>query len=946
MRKNNAWFTVLCRAGLVLGLILAGPGCEAESDEDNDGAGDTSPRADGIDAGSDAPQGGGESGGNPGGAGPSSESRAGAGTAASCAEACAHMLECGLPLVDEASCLRQCERTGTPTSRDCVAAAACDVLPECFAPEADPDAPTCADACAHLAGCDVPGFDAEACESDCEWRSGPEELRCVIDAACDATDACFAPPPPGDDVEPGEGPTCADACAHMASCDLPDFDLAACETGCRQGSRPEALACVVASDCASLPSCFPRGPDDPGPVVDCDDVCGHLAACAAGLFDVEACAEECGNDDDPVQRQCVIHSECVDVGRCFGDEPGRPGGDNARCSDACDGMIACEMPGLETDSCRRDCAIHATAEELDCVLSSLCDSMPGCFSGGGGPGASCRDACANLSECAQGPFDLEACGRDCLQAADPDQTACVARAQCAQLPQCFAEGGGGPGGSPGSAICEAVCGHMAECSQGQYDVEACVGECQQTGDAQRATCVLQSQCAQIPRCFEGDDGGGPSGPTCQAACARLGECAQGGQFDPNACVGDCEQAGDPAQMACVMQAECAQVPQCFQGGGGGAPGGPSCEAACTHMNECAPGPFDPQACVNDCRQTDDPRQTTCVTQAECGQIGQCFQPGGGVPPAPTCDAACARLGECAQGPFDVGACGQQCQQEGDPQQMACVMQSQCAQLSLCFQGAGGGPGGPGGGPTCDAACARLGECAQGQFDPQGCAQECQQAGDPQQMACVMQAQCEQIPQCFQGDGPGVPGGPTCEATCARLEECAPGPFDAPSCTAACGEQGDPQQMACVLQAQCEQINECFPGAPPAPGNPEPPPPGGEAPSCDDACARMADCGEPGFDIENCQSGCLGASTPGERACIATSACETMSQCFGGQAPGNPEPAPGEGCREACGRLAGCELPGFSPQQCAAGCEAADDPAQVQCVLEHGCEDVGTCFGGG
>ena len=399
---------------------------------------------------------------------------------------------------------------------------------------------------------------------------------------------------------------------------------------------------------------------------------------------------------------------------------------------------------------------------------------------------------------------------------------------------------------------------MGNCAppDAEFDVEACVMGCEQEASVEERTCVVNAECLGLEQCFEG----GGHGPTCQDACNHIGECAPLGEgFDIEACVMGCERESSAEERACIVSAECEGLEQCRNGGGEG----PSCAEACDHVEACAPpdSGFDPEACVAGCERESSVEQRICVVNSECEALDACGDDAG----APACPEVCDHLSACAPPDvgFDAEACVAGCERESSAEERTCIVSSECQGIDACIDG-----GGRGEGPSCQEACMHLGECAPPGMghDPEQCLADCELAASVQERACIVASDCADVPACFGG---GDVGQPTCDQACDRMQACQIPDFDPNGCRRACQMESTPEEVMCVVESECEQLDACFGERP------------GGPPTCETACQRLAGCNLQGFSMPQCMQGCIAADNLNEIECVMQSACEQAMACFEG-----------------------------------------------------------------
>ncbi len=271
--------------------------------------------------------------------------------APSCDVVCQRVVECAQPADADAAlaaCVADCAEF-TDETRTCVVdAAECPAVGACVERDF-----ACEAVCAGLDACDLgqPG--------GCTCAGFSPEARACLDAAmdCEVRAACLNPAPPA--------PTCADACARRADCDMVpgeerDAAVAECVASC-DGEDAARLRCVVeAPACGDVPAC-----DAPA---ECAAICGRAAECGdAG----EGCAEACVRDTGPELRACLLAAaDCEAAAACERA---------ARCELVCERTAGC---GLAVGpDCAAECAATLTPEQLGCALEAECADLPACTEG-------------------------------------------------------------------------------------------------------------------------------------------------------------------------------------------------------------------------------------------------------------------------------------------------------------------------------------------------------------------------------------------------------------------------------------------------------------------------------------------------------------------------------------------------------------------------------------
>ncbi len=425
--------------------------------------------------------------------------------------ACAQGLDCGVPLVPDASCADACE---CPPPGGCC--------------EAHED-PTCDDAKCSSCVC---AADPSCCEV--AWNEACVALAAGVD--CSAACGCEPPPPPSC-CEAGPGPGCGDDACEACVC--------ATQLACCQGGAWGADCVGVATtECAGACGCAPGSCCEPHEGSGCDTaacqdcVCGEQPICCTAAWDASCvdaakllCKAPCGCDvpqggtccephdgtgcDDPACTQCVCGidsfccnslwdsicadeatNECGTSCPCGGGGGPPPSGcctssQSPNCGDAACEQCVCGDTGLNPFCCQ-------VAWDTTCVdtASQACAEVCGCSGGPPppppppSPGACC-DSLGTPGCPADAPCET------CVCAGNP---ACCSTAWD---DGCWKEAAYGCAGACGCAVtCWPMLLCVADCAQGD---QACVSQCLAAGSGASqqllvdyATCV-NDNCADLPQ---------------------------------------------------------------------------------------------------------------------------------------------------------------------------------------------------------------------------------------------------------------------------------------------------------------------------------------------------------------------------------------------------------------------------------------------------------------
>ena len=763
-------------------------------------------------------------------------------------------------------------------------------------------------------------------------------------------------PPP--DMFPGtEVDSCQDACDRYASCDAlaetfgdEQSCLARCERLTRGDRRPDAWwSCLGLEGCNLLHLC--RVPD-PEPLT-CDEVCGRADACGVAVPDCGSACDEAGEPFQHCGEALVGDCREAEFMGCLADDV------YPQCGASCASAVACNV--VLEEGCLLEC-VGALADadplfslrarqqnsciaraQADCLAVDLCVNPPEPGMGGVNAAQFCQeyDRCnldQQLGPCQQAidRFGLGPAFFACAVA----QTRNGCPRDVGQLLQMCQNGGPDPRLGECTRVCEGqgVCGLLdaddplsrQACSQ------ACIGgQNADPDDVERASSALE--CVNVDRCpalVDCLDESGPAGE-CAAHCARLADCALGGEGCEAACDAGWPRDRQAAYRACVAGAEaCEDVTACEV-----APGAP-CEAFCAHAVECgvAAAPRCEASC-DDLHFADPVREIlydACVLSAPLCRADNANDHG-----AASCrdrpDFGLACLGYCrfvspeCGGERDLGACLRDCGRgfvgdDGLSIRVArdCLQDqaadAECGALDVCIP------------DDLDADCPGYCEGARAcAIERADCEQVC--AGDPlarlrvlQQAACLEDAgeACDDVRACLIPvvDVPDVVRPVDEAALCAAWNRCGYDEFFGPCPQVLPGFVPTEEGRRCVfdlIAGACprdvEAILQCRAGGVPQ-GSPI-------AAECAALCEARAFCGdEAAEDQAACRRACEARLDPNERdaaarlaprlACAGAWSCPDLDDCLDNSAPEAV-------CARHCGQLAECGAVA-NADACAADCD--------------------------
>lgn len=852
----------------------------------------------------------------------------------------------------------------------------CERIDACFFPPEPGEAPDVAGFCADYAACGLGEF--FTC-NDVIAQIGEAGIPCaqgILDGNCpgadvfiefEITDICFG----GGGINPRQV-ACTRLCEARDVCGLLDAgqQRLGCITACvgqgvadpDEAERADAaLPCGGAESCDALVSCI----EGSGPGVECEALCGALAACGAGGDGCRAdCEARWPRDRHAAYRGCVRDAgdDCASVTACA-VPPGPP------CDAYCAGLAEC---GVATPGCAGACDDDHFADpasalaEVACVLTArACDGRDDphavlTCNGQSEAGKLCLGFCRAETECvgdAAGLADcLVACGdglagdaglrfeagRDCIDGL-PIDAACDALTGCVP--------------PDADADCAALCAQadgcgiaLAECPDRCADdplarlralrAEACI----RPGD----DCATVEACV-LPALF--DPGLAPVAPVldeagwcaiyngCPDAPAFFGPCA--GEFDfiePEfgtdglTCTADALSRCDDFWIDDYFD--------CFNEPGGGRPPNPladACGVLCEARRYCDPDGPPQRDCEVACEALFDPAdpdsQTRAAPQLWCGAVWSCRELETCEPastPAALCATQCAQRIACGE-VLDRLDCEAACDRDfgrtREVQRRAClagVADDDCAAIAACA------PPPP---LPCDLACATLAGCG---LAPARCVETCDDAGalDPageaQRIACLVAAgdDCDAVAQCQIDPGQG---GGACFAFCRATTECSDAPDeDLPTCLTRCltgfGDEdallfaAAEECLGAAAGADCDALLACVPDAP--------------AVDCAAFCGALEGCRVPGDD---CVAACEAAPDADAAICVSD-ALRTGGRCAGVAAcVGYMPPAADPECRALCDVVTGCDR-GVDPYLCRADCT----PSPAALPFQLACAELSSC----
>jgi len=605
-----------------------------------------------------------------------------------------------------------------------LAPVSCDDLAVCAPPVAGVD---CEAYCVQVEACGVAPADCvRACGEDALARTrAASERTCLAEAGddCDAVRGCRSYAPRGQRAPVDRAALCAQwsACGLDAffTCDdaLNLFGDSAATAQCF--SDQLSLGCP-GDPFALFDACFNRQRVDPICLANCvaRGVCGldgGGAACVSACVDGQPAAP------DAVVRAAAANA-CLDQGTC-GDYSAclAVSSPAAQCDAYCDDLEACGALSADVDAatCRRDCdrgfARLRSQSERACVTAAEgnCEAVRACMT----TRPACEAACARVAGCGfEGvPFD---CITACDDAAfiDPERGPLLATCVLTS-PVCSPEAEACFAGATGPAeLCARYCDVQVGCGKPNADPVACLNTCGAPLDADAALQLAAARACLLAA---------PAGD-----CAAQSACVPPEAATPNAdtlcpTVTACgvpldactdALAGDTARMAagCVVEAArlglgCAAVAACVDFVP--PPPAPGCDALCARRAACDPS-VDAFLCAQAC--SSEPAaalvRAACAEVSRCGDLAACVALDAGV--APLCVAPCVDAVEC--GAFEsAGACGAVCTGRlRSPSAPADYL----VQLGACL-------GEQQAAPACDAALVRA--CFDFPSPGEGCAGACQ-----------------------------------------------------------------------------------------------------------------------------------------------------------------------------------------------------------------------------
>ena len=200
-----------------------------------------------------------------------------------------------------------------------------------------------------------------------------------------------------------------------------------------------------------------------------------------------------------------------------------------------------------------------------------------------------------------------------------------------------------------------------------------------------------------------------------------------------------------------------------------------------------------------------------------------------------------------------------------------------------------------------------------------CLASCNRVADDELNACLKDASCDDVEDCFPPD-------PTrhCAAACAILASC--GVDDDLTLENCSCFRYSPEAMACIGATDCAGVQDCIEAAP-------------RESACIAAATKLGECNELDQAVgASWVRSCAVDWKEGLTDCIAASPCDVLvARCL-------PSPLPAN-CYGSCRRLARCEALGeISTEACAADCEAnAWTEERRRCIKTTLCDELpGAC----
>lgn len=337
-------------------------------------------------------------------------------TAAECAAACAHVVECGL-VPETELCESWCVDDWSARTRSCAAAAECgEIESRCFERT---DEQACDAACDAAAGCAWMTISPAECRELClgEWTD--RERECVERSDCeDAADHC---------LNLTTRTPCPVVCDKLAECGaIGEGDFRPCIQMCELDMDESMRECLTAYDCEEIDAVCVEGelPEEM-----CGEACGMLDDCGMIESADEECLMTCAEVWDEELALCLVDVDvCADAAECFAD----PG---IQCSELCGLLADCgEIDALQVDACDASCLEDFTEEERACMMAADCATVNDCLLPPTvEPSPECASACAKMAEC--GALNLDGVPNCADTCADwPDGRAqCVLDAVCESM---------------------------------------------------------------------------------------------------------------------------------------------------------------------------------------------------------------------------------------------------------------------------------------------------------------------------------------------------------------------------------------------------------------------------------------------------------------------------------------------------------------------------------
>jgi hypothetical protein len=269
---------------------------------------------------------------------------------------------------------------------------------------------------------------------------------------------------------------------------------------------------------------------------------------------------------------------------------------------------------------------------------------------------------------------------------------------------------------------------------------------------------------------------------------------------------------------------------------------------------------------------------------------------------------------------DWDECFAMCEQS-EYEMRECVMEQECDDIWECFEEERPEQ-------ACHDYCWKMAECGEmdeREFDE--CLHECfQEPGD--HIWCVLEVECEEIWECFEEE----PFEEGCIDYCWKLMECGElPPEEFSECFIECVEEPD-DSIWCVLEAECEEIWECFEDDP-WPDS-----------ICGQFCEKHVDCDLiPEWEFDECMDWCWDEPF-GYIVCIIENECRELDECW-------EEPPLEPDCPMYCEKLAECgwfidEDGQFNDDEfmmCMETCFDQVDDDEFWCVVENECPEIYRCF---